>query len=155
GVPMKVYVSGYAPGSRPAARFDAELARLEAEALPELLGRLAAQLTRAIDMRVYNPLAHRLAHTMLVDRLPAGAYLSAARELFSPADYFARVPKELIEEALAEMGVATGRGARKAELAALAAREAKDLGWLPPMLRHPAYALLDPSADYGQRPEVL
>jgi ParB family chromosome partitioning protein len=148
GLPMNIHVNGYSPSrSRTVISFDAALSSLEGETIPELIGRLSVHLANAVDLRVYNPMAHRLEHRMLVDRLPSSSYLPAARKLFSPADYFARVPKEMIEAALAEMGVATGKGAKKTELAALATREATELGWLPEMLRHPAYKLIDPSAS--------
>jgi hypothetical protein len=147
GLPMCVRTNGYAPNNvRTAISFNAALSNLEGETLPELIGRLSVHLANAVDMRVYNPLAHRLEHRMLVEQLPASTYLPAARKLFSPADYFARIPKELIEVALSEMGVATAKGAKKVELVTLATREADELGWLPEMLRHPAYKLLDPSA---------
>jgi ParB family chromosome partitioning protein len=146
GMPIKVRLDGYAPAARSVMSFDDAFdaaCELDEADLVELL---AQELTRAVDMRSYNSQAHCREHHRLRDALPAVEYLAAARELFNAVDYFNRVPKALAESALAEMGVAIASGGKKAELAAMAAREAKDRGWLPVELRHPAFELVDPSA---------
>jgi ParB family chromosome partitioning protein len=95
----------------------------------------------------------------LRDALPAHWYLAAMREAFDPADYFKRAGKETTLAALEEI-VEAGAGAglapidvladmKKADLAAAAAGVAKACGWLPPQLRHPAYAL-----EVAQRTEA-
>lgn len=88
---------------------------------------------------------------MLRDACPPVSYLAAARTAFLADDYFKRASRETAIAALDEMreaGCAAGlapedvlAGMKKAELAGVAATTARACGWLPPELRHPAYAI--------------
>lgn len=147
-VPVKVSASGYGdPSPRPIRpKFATRFAELAGCSTTDLLGQLAHSIAAALDLRSHNPRADRAHDEALRDELPAQAYLAAARELFNAADYFNRVPKALAEAALNEMGIGFAPGGKKTELAAYAAGNAKEHGWLPPELRHPAYVLIDPVA---------
>jgi len=164
GSPMQISESGYREGARPydrkatfAARFDlCPIASTEA-----LVETLAPLLAAALDLRSYNPAADRRNVGALVGRMDAETYLREMRKVFAAADYFARVPKALCIAALEDMhdgGHFFGLPGRddlermkKAELAPWAAEQAQACGWLPEMLRHPAYEIITrPAAGAAQ-----
>jgi hypothetical protein len=128
----------------------------------DLDAELAKAVAQSFDLRVYhhsgaihsgdkaNDQHDGLA---LIAALPAEDYLAAMRELFDPADYFKRSPARVASAAIAELAKADRDDpvvplpTKKADLAQVAAEKAKRLGWLPPELRHPEYALI------GQTPK--
>ncbi|CAA2142818.1 ParB/RepB/Spo0J family partition protein [Hyphomicrobium sp. ghe19] len=87
----------------------------------------------------------------LVAALDGATFTAAAREHFNAADYFKRAKKSAAIAAIDEIreaGFGDGlapedvlAGMKQADLAAAAAERAQACGWLPPELRHPAYAL--------------
>lgn len=143
--PIKISLHGHGANAKPrelGGSFAAKLAALAKLSDAELMKRFAALMAEALDLVSYNAGSDRSADEALRDALPAEPYLAAARELFNAADYFQRAPKEIAESALAEMGCPVMPGAKKADLAPMAAARAKATGWLPPELRHPEYRLL-------------
>jgi ParB family chromosome partitioning protein len=143
--PIKISLHGHGANAKPrelGGSFAAKLAALAKLSDAELMKRFAALMAEALDLVSYNAGSDRSADEALRDALPAEPYLAAARDLFNAADYFSRAPKQIAETALAEMGRPVMAGAKKSDLASMAAALAKEMGWLPPELRHPEYRLL-------------
>lgn len=143
--PIKISLHGHGANSKPhelGGSFAGHLAALTKLSDAEVIARFAALMSDAIDLVAYNSAAPRSNQEALRDSLPADVYLEAARELFNAEDFFRRAPKQIAEAALAEMGCPIMPGAKKGDLAAMAAARAKATGWLPTELRHPAYQLL-------------
>lgn len=154
--PMRVSTSGMAqkqfePRDHDEGDFAAALAKtpLGLAALDEALAPLLAD---ALDLRTSNPTAPRDDAKALVDELNGMAYLEAARDVFDPADFFARAPKDVGLAAIEEMRVAHVMQAatqtaaelakmKKIEVAHVATNAAKRCGWLPELLRHPDYSI--------------
>lgn len=130
--------------------FVALLKRHEATPLHDLAVSFAGLIADALDLRQWSGTTTTAESTALVAALPAEAYLRAAREHFLPDDYFKRASKAVAMVALEEMREAAGAlapadelaGKKKGDLVSIAAVAAADTGWLPPELRHPAYALV-------------
>lgn len=103
---------------------------------------LADELARAVDCRdlKFKPVC-RLDLDALVGALPVIVYEFELRKGLSLEEYFERATARACAAALEEMGGVVANGAKKADLAAAAARFAADCGWLPPAIRHPAYKL--------------
>lgn len=119
----------------------------------------AGAIADTVSVVALNPWADRSDASALIETLPAEKYLHWMREFFDPADYFKRASKETALAAIEEI-VEAGGGVglapidvladmKKADLASAAAGAAKACGWLPPQLRHPAYAL-----EVAQRTEA-
>lgn len=149
--PAKISIqstTGFARGVR--AEFAQRLRELMAMSDEDVLSELAAAAATSIDCVLHNSAARCDGTRTLVNALPDQAYLDAAREQFLAEDYFKRAPKaaaiaalEEMEEAGAIRSLSADLGeAKKADLAGMAAREARACGWLPPELRHTAYALI-------------
>ncbi len=114
---------------------------------------LAERVASALDLVARHGNATREAAELLVDMLPADAYLEAARRHFLVEDFFKRASKAVAFEALDEMAevgavpsaqVEALADARKADLAAFTTEAARACGWLPIAIRHTDYALLVP-----------
>lgn len=155
--PVKIRIDADRSRPQPAAgEFDERLAKL-ADAKPDdLIAQLAELVALSLDLVARNVAAPRSAVDILVDHLPADAYLAAARRQFLAADYFKRASRAVALEALEEMAEAgaipAGQvealdGAKKTDVAALAASVAARCGWLPDQLRHPAYEIFSPSQE--------
>lgn len=151
--PMKVTTQGmsqrrYEPDSETEETF-ADLLASAPKSLAALAADLAPLLAEALDLRSYNPARERDDEKALVATLSGSIYLDGARDVFDPADFFARAPKDVAVAAIAEMREAgillqsTPELAKmkKGGLAAVATSIAKLSGWLPELLRHPDYAL--------------
>lgn len=150
--PVKLHSNGWRANTMPmdgAKPFAELLERTAGESTETLLRALAFDVSRALDMRTFSGGPRSAAVDALIAALPANAYLAAARAEFNPTDYFKRATKAVAIAALEEMEEAGAIGslsqdladAKKAELAEMASTSAKACGWLPPELRHPAYAL--------------
>lgn len=118
--------------------------------LAQFAGMVAASLSL---VKTHNDASRRSAMALVAALAPED-YLLWMREAFLADDYFKRASKATALAAIEEMheaGCADGvapedvlAGMKKGDLAAAAAAAAKACGWLPPELRHPAYALLTP-----------
>jgi ParB family chromosome partitioning protein len=139
--------------------FADEWQRVSALTFGEAMRQFAVAVAGTVSMVALNAWTDRKGESALVASLPAEKYLFWMREAFDPADYFKRAGKETTLAALEEI-VEAGAGAglapidvladmKKGDLAAAAAGVAKACGWLPPQLRHPAYAL-----EVAQRTEA-
>lgn len=144
---------------RSGAGFAATLAGLDGLSDVALLDRFARLMAGALDLVARHAEAERDAHAALVDKLPADAYLAAARQRFLAEDYFKRAPREASLAALDEMveaglvpapEVEALADARKTDVADVAARAAGACGWLPPLLRHTGYELSASTASINR-----
>jgi ParB family chromosome partitioning protein len=109
--------------------------------LLHLLAFCAAQTVSAVLLKADRPDSSRMEHAALL----ADALKLDMAKWFTPtaANYFSRISKAGIIEALREVKGATvpaWNGMKKADLAALAERETAGTGWLPELLRAPAIA---------------
>ena len=159
-VPAKLYVDHLAPGRKHDGRsFEAILADLQSVPQTDLLWMLADVVAGSLQITRLNASPHPH-HDALVFALDGEAYGDQMRALFSPADYFKRARRETAIAALEEMaaagrlkGLHAGAGLdtmKKQALADWAAEQATRWGWLPPQIRHPAYALLEPERLTGK-----
>jgi len=142
--PVKLTASGYGGGHRGRIpEFTEVFTGLVNEDAAALMQRFALLVGAALDLRSQHAPSKRDQHEVLLAALPAAPYLEAARQMFSPADYFSRASKKAAIAALDEINGTGAKmsGAKKADLARTAADAAKTAGWLPPELRHPAYSL--------------
>lgn len=145
--------------------FDEELARAmripDEAVIADLAGLVATSLNLVRHQHYHDRKRAGAAHDQdvaaLIAVLPAGKFIDEARRAFNAADYFKSATKATALAALDEMREARAAiglapedvlaGMKKAELAGAAANHATTCGWLPPELRHPAYALTIPEAD--------
>lgn len=163
--PLRVTLDGYGKSSsgyhRDRQRW-ADLVAFNANTLDVLAADLAPLIARALDLRSrshssFVSATDRRDVAALIDRLPADAYLTAAREEFLAEDYFKRARKETALAAIGEMRAA-GAAAdlapddvlanmKKGDLVTAATQAATACGWLPPELRHPAYEIAAPARE--------
>lgn len=118
------------------------LPRSEA-ALIGKLSRFVSMAISAIDSQPGRSLTDKDEHpelVALVSELPVKPFQLALRQNFDAQAYFTRAPGAFALAALADMGVEPLKGAKKSELATLAADHAKKTGWLPVELRAAGYA---------------
>ena len=109
--------------------------------LLDLLAFCSAQTVNAVMLKADRPDSSRMEHAALL----ADALKLDMAKWFTPtaANYFSRIGKAGIIEALREVKGATApawNGIKKADLAALAERETAGTAWLPEVLRAPAIA---------------
>ena len=133
---------------------------------------LAAELARGLDLTddactryqygLADPpdrLAARTALVAMLDQVDAD-FQARLRGQFDAAAYFAAAPKSEALRAWAELKANAVThdfsGAKKAEIAAIVAAEAKHQGWLPDMMRTERYALLTtrPAAEKAAAKEA-
>ncbi len=147
--PVKIAATGRA--ARQSRDVSALISDMVDLTVSDLVVRLASIVATAVDVKAHHHATTRDAAEGLVAFADANAYLAAMRRHFAVDDYFARVPKATALAAIEEMheaGATVGlapvdvlAGMKKAELATAAAEQACRCGWLPPQLRHPAYAI--------------
>lgn len=150
GRPIKLSATPYQGAGNARGDFVDVLARMNKASTDELLAWLAAELADAMDLRSAKDQPSDDI-TALIQTLKPDAYLDAIRREFIAADYFKRATKATALAAIDEL-IEAGCGGglapvdvladmKKADLAEVAALRATACGWLPPQLRHPAYAL--------------
>lgn len=128
----------YRSGADEEVKFEDVLRELWTLSDEAVLGRLAAAVSKTLDMRNMNGGEASPATRAFVGALDATDFTAAAREVFDAAGYFKAVKADLCHVALDEMGVEPkGRPKKKGELAALCVEAAHDRGWLPPQMRKP------------------
>lgn len=155
GYPVKLTANGWPENSRPiplakvsfADTFN-ELAKSTRE---DLLINLGSLLGDALDLRSFGSAGPNAHDKALISALDGAIFTAEARRYFNASDYFTRIKKALVLDAIDEMregGFGEGlapedvlAGMKKSELAPAAADLAIKCGWLPPELRHPSYAL--------------
>lgn len=132
--------------------FAKTFAQVRAMKYGEVIGEFARQVAGSLSLVAGHATAGRREHHgALIDALDGAKYLAAMRAVFLADDYFKRVPKALILDAIEEMREAgCGQGiapedvladAKKADLVEIATRAARACGWLPSELRHADYAI--------------
>jgi ParB family chromosome partitioning protein len=102
--------------------------------------RLAVAVAQSLDFRNHNGGGQGEDEIALLRALPARDLESACLKHFDAEHYFKGVNAALCNAALDEMGfaMAGGRPKKKAELAEMCAKAAKEQGWLPPQMRVPS-----------------
>ncbi|HML28774.1 MAG TPA: ParB/RepB/Spo0J family partition protein [Hyphomicrobium sp.] len=155
GYPVKLTTNGWPENARPLpaskvnfANTFIELAKASRE---DLLINFGCLLGDALDLRSFGSAGPNEHDKALIGALDGGMFTAEARKRFNAADYFTRIKKALVLDAIDEMregGFGDGlapedvlAGMKKSELASAAADLAIKCGWLPDELRHPSYAL--------------
>lgn len=150
--PSKISVRGQAPNAPDKMEFERAWPRVAAMTYGDAMRAFADVVAGAMSLvEQLNAASPGKGSRALVDTLDGAKYLRWMREAFNAADYFRRSTKDTALAAVEEMreaGAGDGlapedmlAGMKKADLAAAAAEQANRCGWLPPELRHPAYAL--------------
>ncbi|WP_409560246.1 ParB/RepB/Spo0J family partition protein [Hyphomicrobium sp. MC8b] len=156
GNPVKLSANGWPEHARPLsaaqiAKFSDTFAAFSAATNEDLLRNLACLVADALDLRSFGSAAPNANDKALIAALDGAIFTAEARRYFNASDYFTRIKKALVLDAIDEMreggfgdGIAPEdvlAGMKKSELASAAADLAIKCGWLPPELRHPSYAL--------------
>lgn len=152
--PVKISIANFEAsgiGQNAQRDFDEELARMAALPIDDVLDVLARFVAQAVNLRAHHHDDKRTDDAVLVSVLDPVTYVAGISREFLPADYFKRATKATALAAIDELieaGCGAGlapvdvlAGMKKADLAEVAASRATACGWLPPQLRHPAYAL--------------
>lgn len=156
--PMRVQTQGMAQQRyepRDGEETFAGLLAVAPSSVAVLVSDLAPLLAEALDLRAFSAGADREDDQALVQALNGASYLEAVRDLFDPADFFGRAPKDVALAAIEDMRATKAlqqvtqsatelAKMKKGDVAHVATLAAKRCGWLPELLRHSAYALSIP-----------
>jgi ParB-like chromosome segregation protein Spo0J len=127
-------------GDREKNDFAARLADLIKRPTGDVIRALAPWVAGAVDLTCHDAESLPLAKGNDDDRaflraIPKAALEKHLRKRFDAEDYFASMSGEAALAAIKEMGLGKPTITKKSEVAAIAAKAARDKGWLPPAMR--------------------